>query len=129
MPSIVLDASALLALLLGEPGADQVQPVLAEAAMSVVNLAEVVGHYARHGAERSQILEVLTPLPIEPVAMDAALAYDAGLLLPATRAAGLSLGDRTCLALARRLGVPALTAERRWVDVADAAKVEVRLIR
>jgi PIN domain nuclease of toxin-antitoxin system len=72
---------------------------------------------------------VLSPLPVEYLAPDASLAHDVGLLLPATRAAGLSLGDRACLALARRLGVRALTAERRWADVARVAGVEVRLIR
>lgn len=69
------------------------------------------------------------PPPVEHVAPDAALAHDIGMLVPATRAAGLSLGDRACLALARRLGVTALTAERRWADVAGVAGVEVRLIR
>lgn len=129
MPSAVLDASALLALLLGEPGAEVVRAALADAAMSTVNLAEVVGHYARRDVARERIAEVLGPLPVTYVAPDVALAYDAGLLVPATRPAGLSLGDRACLALARRLRVPALTAERRWAGVADAAGVEVRLIR
>ncbi len=129
MPAAVLDASALLAMLLGEPGAAVVRAALADAAMSTVNLAEVVGHYARRGAARERIAGVLGPLPVAYVAPDAALAYDAGLLIAVTSPAGLSLGDRTCLALARRLGVPALTAERRWADVADAAGVEVRLIR
>jgi ribonuclease VapC len=98
---------------------------------SVVNLAEVVAHYARNGVAREQIVEVLAPLPIAYVPLDVTLAYDAGTLVPATRAAGPSLGDRACLALARRLAVPALTAERRWVEVAGAAAVavEVRLIR
>jgi ribonuclease VapC len=97
--------------------------------MSTVNLAEVVGHYARHGAPPERITEVLGPLPVDYVAPDVTLAYDVGLLLPATRPAGLSLGDRSCLALARRLRVPAFTAERRWADVAAATGAEVRLIR
>lgn len=129
MTAVVLDASALLALLLDEPGAEAVRPVLADAAMSAVNLAEVVGHYARNGVAREQIDGVLAPLPIAYVPLDATLAYDIGVLVPATRAAGLSLGDRSCLALARRLGVPALTAERRWAEVAGAAGVEIRPIR
>lgn len=129
MSSIILDASALLALLLGEVGAELVRPVLAEAAMSTVNLAEVVGHFARNGVVRAEIMEVLAPLPINYVVPDVALAHDIGLLVPATRGAGLSLGDRACLALARRLGVPALTADRHWLDVAEAAAVEIKLIR
>ena len=129
MPAVAVDASALLALLLGEAGAELVRPALAEAAMSTVNLAEVVGHFARNGVARDEIMEVLAALPIDYVAPDVALAHDIGLLVPATRGAGLSLGDRACLALARRLGVPALTADRRWLDVAGAAAVEIRLIR
>lgn len=97
--------------------------------MSTVNLAEVVGYYARRGIKHEPISEMLSPLPIEYVAPDLALAYDVGLMLPLTKLAGLSLGDRTCLALARRLGLPALTAERRWASVAEAVGVEVRLIR
>lgn len=88
----------------------------------------MVGHDARNGIAREQVLDVPAP-PVEHVAPDAALAHDIGMLVPATRAAGLSLGDRACLALARRLGVPALTAERRWAEVAGVAGVEVRLIR
>ena len=97
--------------------------------MSTVNLAEVVGHYARHGASPERIAEVLGPLPVEYVAPDVTLAYDIGLLLPVTRFAGLSLGDRSCLALARRFRIPAFTAERRGADVAEAAGAEVQLIR
>jgi PIN domain nuclease of toxin-antitoxin system len=97
--------------------------------MSTVNLAEVVGHYARNGATQEQITSVLGSLPIEYVEPDVPLAYDIGMLVPAVRSAGLSLGDRACLALARRLTVPALTAERRWSTIAEAIGVEVRLIR
>jgi PIN domain nuclease of toxin-antitoxin system len=63
------------------------------------------------------------------VPIDAALSYDAGMLRPITLAGGLSLGDRYCLALAKRERVPALTAERRWPDIAAAAGVTVELIR
>ena len=79
--------------------------------------------------ERERIAEVLSPLPVRYVPPDAALAYDIGLLTPLTRVAGLSLSDRACLALARRLGVPAFTAERRWASVAGTIGVEVKLIR
>ena len=129
MPTSVLDASALLALLLDEHGSTVVRPLLADAAMSTVNLAEVVGHFTRHGATAEQTEQILGPLPIEYFSLDFGLALDLGLMLPATRPAGLSLGDRACLALARRLGLPAVTADRRWMEVADAAGVEITLIR
>jgi ribonuclease VapC len=125
----VLDASALLALLLGEPGADQVKAVLDGAVMGVVNLAEVVGHYAKLGAAREDIEAMVRPLPLRLAPVDAALSYEAGMLRPITLGQGLSLGDRYCLALARREGVPALTAERRWPEIAGVVGVDVELIR
>jgi ribonuclease VapC len=125
----VLDASALLALLLGEPGGEKVRAVLADAAISTVNLAEVVAHYARNGASEAEIREVLDPLPFDRIDFDADLALACGLMLPATRAAGLSLGDRACLALARRLDVAAITADRSWSTVSAAVGVAVDPLR
>ncbi|MCC7047802.1 MAG: PIN domain-containing protein [Alphaproteobacteria bacterium] len=129
MTIAVLDASALLALLLDEPGADRVQSTLADAAMTTINLSEIVGHYARNDVAEADIRRVLDALPFERVPFDEDLAYAAGLLLPAVKVVGLSIGDRACLALARRLGVPAITADRAWVAVAAAARVTVELIR
>ncbi len=125
----VLDSSALLALLLGEPGGERVVPELADAFMSSVTLAEVVGHYARLGAESADIHSALDPLPFQRVPFDDELAFAAGLLLPATRSAGLSLGDRACLALAGRIGAPALTTDRQWAAVADDVGVLIKLLR
>jgi ribonuclease VapC len=125
----VLDASALLALLLDEPGGERVRAVLADASISTVNLAEVVGHYARNGATQAEIGEVLDPLPFDRIDFDADLALACGLMLPTTRSAGLSLGDRACLALARRLGVSAITADRSWIAVSEALGVTVELVR
>jgi PIN domain nuclease of toxin-antitoxin system len=126
---VVLDASALLAMLLDEPGADKVKLALDGALLGAVNLAEIVSHYAKLGAARSDIEAMLRPLPIRLVPIDTALSYDAGMLRPLTLPGGLSLGDRYCLALAKRQGVPALTAERRWPDIATAAGVTVEVIR
>jgi ribonuclease VapC len=129
MTGFVLDASALLALLLGEPGSDKVKAGLGGSVMTTVNLAEVVSHYAKLGAERHDIEALLRHLPIRLIAADTALSYDAGLLRSITLEGGLSLGDRYCLALAKREGVPALTAERRWPEIAAAAGVSIELIR
>jgi len=68
---LVLDASAVLALLLGEPGAERVKAVLDGAILGVVNLAEVVGHYAKLGASREDIAAMLGPLPIQIAPADA----------------------------------------------------------
>lgn len=129
MTAVVLDASALLALLLGEPGADKVKAALDGSMMGAVNLTEVVSHYAKLGAARHDIEALLRPLPFRLAPIDAALSYEAGMLRPITLERGLSLGDRYCLALAKREGAPALTAERRWPEIADAAGVVVELIR
>lgn len=129
MTSFVLDASAVLALLLGEPGADKVKSGIDGSVMTTVNLAEVVSHYAKLGAARHDIEALLRPLPIRLTEIDAALSYDAGMLRPITVEGGLSLGDRYCLALAKREGLPALTAERRWPAISAAAGITVEMIR
>ena len=125
----VLDASALLALLLGEPGADKVRAILADSAVASVNLSEIVGYFARNGVAENDIRLVLDPLPIARIPFDERLAFAAGMLLPTTRKAGLSFGDRACLALASRLGVQALTADRSWQGIAEVVGVDVDVIR
>jgi PIN domain nuclease of toxin-antitoxin system len=116
-------------MLLGEPGGEKVKAALDGALLCAVNLAEIVSHYVKLGASRPNIEAMLQPLPIRVVPVDEALSYEAGMLRPLTLPGGLSLGDRYCLALAKREGVPALTAERRWPDIAAAADVTVDLIR
>ena len=116
-------------MLLGEPGGEKVKAALDGAVLGAVNLAEIVSHYAKLGAARPDIEAMLRPLPIRVAPIDAALSYNAGMLRPLTLPGGLSLGDRYCLALAKREGVPALTADRRWADIASAAGVKVELIR
>lgn len=129
MSEVVLDASALIALLRDEPGAAKVAARLAEARMSSVNYAEVVSHFIRAGMPAEQVDAMLAPLPVVIVEADQALATIAGRLRATTAEAGLSLGDRFCLALARRDGLLALTADRQWRTIADAAGVTVSVIR
>lgn len=129
MTAAVLDASAVLALILGEPGKDQIEAVIENCVIAAVNLTEVVGYLCRNGADERTIREMLTGLQLAVVAFDAELGYAAGILEPVTRSAGLSLGDRACLSLARRLGVKALTTDRSWLRVSSAAEVDVELIR
>lgn len=122
-----IDASALLAMLFAEPGADIVADAIAgSAAMSAVNLSEVATVLVRHGRDAESILRpVREQLAVEPFADADALA--AAALYPLTASKGLSLGDRACLALAQRLGVPALTAEHGWAEL--DLDVAVQLIR
>lgn len=129
MSETVLDASALLALLRDEPGAVKVADAIAEARMSSVNYAEVVSHFVHVGMPADQVDAMLRPLPMTIVEADKALATIAGHMRAATADAGLSLGDRFCLALARRDGLPALTADKQWRTIADAVGVTVSVIR
>lgn len=123
----MLDSSAVLALLNGEPGSDAVRANLAEAAISTVNVAEVVTRLARSGEGVETIRTLVDLLKMDVIHFDAVSAEDTGMLVVKTGKAGLSLGDRACLALAAREKLPVLTADRVWqgVDVG----VEIRMIR
>jgi len=127
--SVVLDASALIAMLKGERGAAKVAAGIAGARISSVNYAEVVSHFIHAGMPERQIDAMLDPLPLTLVPADKALAQIAGRMRATTAEAGLSLGDRFCLALARRDGLPAWTSDHNWKRIADAAEVEVVAIR
>jgi PIN domain nuclease of toxin-antitoxin system len=127
MTDVVLDASALLALLRSEPGAARVNAALPQAAISAVNLAEVVAKLAEHGVPVDAVSQALRSFELPVVPFDEPLAYLAGELRAATRDAGISFGDRVCLALARHRAAIALTADRSWVEL-DVG-VEIELIR
>lgn len=125
--SAAIDASALLAMLFAEPGAEIVADWIAGgAATSAVNLSEVATVLVCHRKDPEKILgPVREQLAVEPFTDADALA--AARLYPQTTRKGLSLGDRSCLALAQRLGVPAVTAEHVWAEL-DLG-IEVQLIR
>jgi PIN domain nuclease of toxin-antitoxin system len=124
---VVLDASAILVLLNDEPGAAVVAEALEEGVVSAVNLSEVVAKLLEAGVPRGEAENALGGLGLEVHAFDEGAAWAAGGLRAGTKKAGLSLGDRACLALARDLGIPALTADTAWAKV--SASVEVRLLR
>jgi PIN domain nuclease of toxin-antitoxin system len=121
----VLDASALLALLNAEAGSMAVAESLPSAAISAVNLCEVVGKLAERGMPETQIRTALDGLGLEVHAFEEKSAYEAGMLRKATRAFGLSLGDRACIALGSRLSAQVLTTDRRWQNLKVGAKVRV----
>ena len=127
MSGVVLDASAVLAYLQGEPGGDLVAEQMAAAVIGAVNLSEVIAKLVDKGLDEAAVDETLQSIGLEAVAFDAAQARAAGLMRMATRQRGLSLGDRACLALAKARGAPALTGDRAWAEVGTS--VEVRLIR
>ncbi|MBC3189509.1 type II toxin-antitoxin system VapC family toxin [Pseudonocardia sp. C8] len=112
--SAVLDASAVLAWLRDEPGAAVVTDYLDAAVISAVNLSEVHQKLAQHGVDADRTIRQLRSLGVGVRPFDTADALAASRLWPATRPAGLSLGDRCCLALAARLDAPAVTADKAW---------------
>ena len=128
MNCYVLDASALLVLLKGEPGSERVIEAITDgASMSAVNFCEVVGKLRDGGMPEEAIYETLDQLELDIVQFDTKLAYRAGFLHPLTKSAGLSLGDRACLALAQHLNLPVLTTDRVWKDLLPA--ITVQLVR
>ena len=123
----VLDASAILAVLNREPGADIVLASLAGSVISAITLTEVVANLADRGADEISIRRTIGQLGMRVIPFNDDRAYRAGLLRPLTRAQGLSLGDRACLALAQEYGLPALTSDRNWSRV--TIDVDIRQIR
>lgn len=134
-PPVVLDASALLAYLRDEPGAELVAEAIAlGVVMSAVNLAEVLSRAAARGEDPSALADELTARGLLHGAIDvepfrAVDAIDVARLRPLTRAAGLAISDRACLALARRLGARAMTADTAWGDIEGDVDIELTQIR
>jgi ribonuclease VapC len=124
---VVLDASALLALINAEPGGDVVAAALPVASISVINLTEVVTKMIDIGIPRRDAWAEAADLVPVIVDFDAELGRRTADLRAPTRSLGLSLGDRACLALAEHLQVPALTADQAWRNLAIG--IEIRLIR
>ena len=129
----VFDASALLAFLHGEPGADVVSDALANVSVvSAANWAEVLSKFVDEGEDPDDLAERLESegvlsLGLEVLPVTAVDARMIARLRSLTRSAGLSLGDRVCLALGLRLGYGVLTADRQWamLDIG----LEIKLIR
>ena len=126
MSRIVLDASALLAVLNREPGADKLTPqLLSTASSSTVNLAEVHSKLVSRGLNPDEAWEAtLSPIR-EAVAFTAEHARNAGNLVVQTRALGLSLGDRACLALGLALKAPVYTADKSWKSLKLGVRIHV----
>lgn len=124
-PAGVIDASVLMAAMLGEIDPAASERWIRHSCISTVNLSEVVAKLAERGAQIDQIQRWVSDFKLEVRAFDTALAFRAGQLRPATRQRGLSLGDRACLALAAELGRPAITADRAWAELDLGIPIEV----
>lgn len=124
MSACLLDASAVLALLQDEVGADTVaQAMRSGAAVVSVNLGEVAAKLCDGGLSDDEIGQVLDGLKVEVLGFGPDDARMAGLLRRVSRARGLSLGDRACLAVAVRRSMPVLTADAGWVGLVPAVDI------
>ncbi len=125
-PVVVLDASAILAWLQQEPGANRVEESLAhgECLLSAVNYAEVIAKLVdKKIASYSQLPHLLAASGVRIVPFDDGLAMQSGITRSTTRQAGLSLGDRACLALAIRENAEVLTTDQIWLSLVLSVKV------
>ena len=117
MASIVFDASAILALLRDEPGADVVAQYIGDGLISAVNFQEVIKGLLRREVPIDAALAMLDALHLDvrPHGRDDAIAT--ATLYSATKEFGSGLGDRTCMALAIAEGLPVLTADQEWAKI------------
>lgn len=126
---VVFDSSAILALLRNEAGSVVVLENLDRGCISAVNLGEIAQVLIRDGQSLTEAEEIFNQLGIPVINVDTQMALAAAELRALALTKGLSQADCLCLALAKREGEAALTADRQWLEVADAIGVQVRLIR
>ena len=127
--AFVLDASAVLCLLKGEAGADRVIDALPRSTISAVNVSEVYAKLADAGGSEERIAHAIGVLHLKVEPFDGQQAKIAGMLRPATKALGLSFGDRACLAVARVRTATALTTDKVWAELPEALGISVQLLR
>jgi ribonuclease VapC len=125
----MLDASAVLAVLLDEPGGDFVFSLLNGSHLSVVNLSEVYATLLDAGMTFKEAEGIVEPLPFRLRTFRDAHAWETAKLRPLTKSFGLSLGDRACIAHARMADLPVLTGDRRMASAADLLKMDIRMFR
>lgn len=128
---LVLDASAVLAFLQAEPGHECVATALQSnvCVVTAANQSEIIAKALDRGHSGESIQAILAELTYHVVDITAADGALAGQLRAPTRAAGLSLGDRLCLAVAMRLKAPVLTTDRPWLALAATLNLDIRCIR
>lgn len=125
MSKVVLDASALLALVNQEPGQDMVAELLPRSLVSAVNASELVAKLTDQGMPEGEIQEILTALNLTVVPFDRGQGLVAGYLRPVTKHLGLSLGDRACLALGLQTQCPVVTADKAWAKLDIGLEIQI----
>ncbi|MEO0984233.1 MAG: type II toxin-antitoxin system VapC family toxin [Cyanobacteria bacterium J06639_14] len=117
MSKVVLDASALLALVNQEPGHTIVATMLPGALASAVNISELVAKLTDQGMPQSEVQELLVTLSLTIVPFDQDQGILAGYLRHITKQFGLSLGDRACLALGMKTQCLVVTTDKIWAKL------------
>jgi len=128
MSKFILDASALLALLKNEPGADKVEPLLGQIVMSSINVSETASILLESEMTAQEVQECLLPLISDIVPFDEEQAFKTAELRKHTKKHGLSLGDRACISLGIKMGLPVYTADKVWQKL-QLDNLEIELIR
>ena len=124
----VFDASAVLAAIFQEPGSEQVAVLWQDGdnLISAVNYSEVVAKLSERGLSDAEVMMVMEGVPLTVVSVGQDTAHAAGLMRQSTRALGLSLGDRACLALALAQKATAVTADQQWQKVQGVDLMVIR---
>lgn len=128
MSNVVLDASAVLAYLHNEKGAEIVERDIIGACVSAINATEVVTKLLERGFACSDVQAIMESFQLRIISFDASMMYRTAELRLLTRHLGLSLGDRACLAVAEYLKLPVLTADKQWLNI-QSLSIEVICIR
>lgn len=125
---VILDASALLALIQEETGAEIIKPLLKFSVMSAVNVTETLSVLQRTNISPEEGLTLITDIVTTIVPFDLEQAAQVAKLHPLVQPQGLSLADRACIALGIKLQIPIYTADRIW-DELKLDNIDIRLIR
>lgn len=130
MNKVIFDASALLALINNEEGANKLEPLIGNIIMSSVNVSEVAGKvYDILGNEDEEQCKLsIEPFVHSIIEFDKTQSYLAASLKHKNKHKGLSLGDRACLAMAMQLELPVYTADKVWGEL-DLPNIKINLIR
>lgn len=123
----VLDASAAVALALGEPGSEKVGDAIRGSVMSAINVSEFLTALTRNGFSLQEAIDDFDSLPIMVIPFDRSIAIGSATLIPKTRSLGLSLADRACIATGQSLEATIITTDRAWADL--KVGVEIQVIR
>jgi PIN domain nuclease of toxin-antitoxin system len=127
----VLDASALLAVSKGERGADFVMELInsKDCVISSVNMAEVGTRLLDLGLPIHELGRGIAQFNVDVIDFNQEQALACAALRPLTKSAGLSLGDRACIALAQLMQGCVVTSDRAWLDISEATQIKVLMIR